>query len=124
MDLWVPIRVLVTASRTWPFPEMVWAELDTLHRVADEMVVVHGHCPRGGDAHASAWCDERGVVEERHPADWKQFGRAAGPIRNLQMVRLGADVCLAFIMQGSRGASGCALLAEQHEIPIVRIAAE
>ena len=32
-----------------------------------------------------------------YPADWKKYGRAAGPIRNLQMLDNGKpDICYAF----------------------------
>ncbi|HEX5494188.1 MAG TPA: hypothetical protein VFX70_06390, partial [Mycobacteriales bacterium] len=44
----------------------------------------------------------------------------AGPIRNARMVLDGADLCLAFIHNHSRGASGCADYAEQHGIRTIR----
>lgn len=54
---------------------------------------------------------------------WTKYGRAAGPIRNKEMVRLGADLCLAFPDhpkgQGSRGTWGCIDLAHQAGIPIL-----
>lgn len=124
-----PYRVLVTGSRDWLTPDVVWAALnDCVHQAllaGRRLVVVHGDCPRGADAHAALWAAVAGqftdrVTEERHPADWRQQGKAAGYRRNAEMVQLGADVCLAFIRDGSRGASHTARLAEAAGITVRR----
>jgi hypothetical protein len=89
-------------------------------------VIVHGSCPAGADAQASWWVRKHrviGLTEERHPADWRpggKFDRSAGFRRNAEMVALGADVCLAFIRNGSNGASHTARLAEAAGIPVRR----
>lgn len=125
------MRILVTGSRDWPNPERVdelicealtgWQ----MHPVEPGSVVVHGACPRGADEHAAqavrrlaagGWT----VTEERHPADWNAHGKSAGFRRNAEMVNLGADICLAFIKAGSRGASHTAGLAERAGIETLR----
>jgi hypothetical protein len=53
-----------------------------------------------------------GQDHEPHWADWAVKHRAAGPIRNQEMVDSGADECLAFIGVGSTGARDCARRAE------------
>ena len=55
-----------------------------------------------------------------HPGARDDYCPGAGPRRNADMVRLGADLCLAFIHKASRGASGTAELAEQAGIRTVR----
>jgi hypothetical protein len=40
------------------------------------------------------------------------------------MAALGATVCLAFIVRGSRGARDCAARAEKYGIPTVRLLAD
>ncbi|QBJ94464.1 DUF2493 domain-containing protein (plasmid) [Streptomyces seoulensis] len=124
-----PYRVLVTGSRTWTD---VGAVQRALARAAEgvpagrELVVVHGDCPRGADAMADLWARQCGATIERHAADWRPngvFDRAAGPRRNARMVSLGADLCLAFIRDGSRGATHCADLAEKAGIPVRRYTA-
>lgn len=57
---------------------------------------------------------------EPHPANWRRFGRRAGYVRNELMVRLGADICLAFIRNGSAGTSMCLRLAQDADIRVVR----
>lgn len=76
------------------------------------VVVVHGHCPTGVDHLADLIAQEcaesgRAVTIERHPASWLIHGRSAGPIRNAEMVALGADLCLSFPRPGSKGTWGC-----------------
>jgi hypothetical protein len=118
-----PYRVLVTGSRDWGHPEVVYAALNDCRDEAlindRKLVVVHGACPNGADEHAARWYRTANrfavgsVNEERHPANWSVNGKRAGFIRNAHMVNLGADACLAFIRNGSRGASHTAALAEQ-----------
>lgn len=117
-------RVLVTGSRDWPDPSYVHRVLDAVcanngwHR--GDITVVHGGA-RGVDAYADDWARNRGVCTEVHKADWARHGRGAGPIRNQAMVNAGADICAAFIHQGSRGASHCADAAERAGIPVLRV---
>ncbi|MDT0442347.1 SLOG family protein [Streptomyces johnsoniae] len=108
-----PVRVLVTGSRDWPRPQTVYMALWGLHRdTGGALLVVHGACPTGADSAASEWCRAtRCGTEEKRPADWEKWGKSAGPIRNQRMVNDGADVCLAFIKDNSRGATGCAGMA-------------
>jgi hypothetical protein len=127
-----PFRVLVTGSRDWPTPGAVWAALSDVQAevlpTGRPLVVVHGACPTGADAHAADWTAIAGqfttsVRAEAHPTDWRPGGildRGAGFRRNAAMVALGADTCLAFIKDGSRGASHTARLAETADIPVRR----
>lgn len=113
-------RVLVTGSRTWPDPGVVRNALEAARDRWPDLLVVHGACPRGADAIAHAWCLAAGVPVLCWPADWSRYGRAAGMRRNAAMVAAGATVCLAFIHHASRGATGCADLAERAGIPLRR----
>ena len=121
-----PYRILVTGSRTWTDRGQINGALDELLREHRSLVIVHGACSRGADALAVAWVMDRwtfaeaDVRHEAHPADWKRLGKRAGFVRNAEMVDLGADVCLAFIRNNSRGATHTANLAEKAGIPVRR----
>lgn len=130
-------RILITGSRSWADEQAI---RDALASVISEhgpenVTVVHGACPQGADEIAdriaTAWGG--GLTVERHPADWNgPAGRGAGFARNAEMVRLGADVVLAFVdpctkpkcrepkPHGSHGASHTADLAEKAGIPTRR----
>jgi hypothetical protein len=120
-------RILFTGSRSWDRPDVVHGALDILAAAAldngyDRVVLVHGANPRGGDAHAESWYRaKRGEMPlgiERHPANWAEYGKRAGFVRNQAMVALGADVCLACVRDESKGATGCAELAERAGITV------
>lgn len=123
------MRVLVTSSRSWDRPDVVWSCLDIVAREAfeagdEKVTVVHGACPTGGDQHADAWgrltrqrpawpFEAWSIQVERHPADWQTHGRRAGFVRNQHMVSLGADLVLGFLRGDSRGTGHCLELAER-----------
>lgn len=121
-----PRRVLVTGSRIWMNETAVQdAILTQINKSPDyHIVVIHGACPTGADAIADEFSVQLRdnpycrVDIERHPADWSQ-GKKAGPLRNQEMVDLGADVCLAFPLPGSRGTYDCMRRAEAAGIPVV-----
>jgi hypothetical protein len=109
-------RVLITGSRTWEDAGVIAGVLAGHYR--DGAVLVSGACPRGADALGEEYWGLLGGQVERHPADWATYGRRAGFRRNAEMVNAGAAVCLAFIRDGSRGASHCAGLARAAGIPV------
>ena len=119
-----PYRILVTGSRGWDESTVIAGQLGRACGTAfcedRRPVIVHGACPTGADAIADRIARACGYEVEAHPADWAQFGKSAGFRRNAEMVAAGADVCLAFIKDGSRGATHCADLAEKAGIPVRR----
>lgn len=121
------MRVLVTGSRAWSHPPFLWGELHALAIQAymdydggHRLTVVHGDCPQGADRMARTWVRAQApdlwlpviITEEAHPAQWDVYGKAAGHIRNQEMVDRGADLVLAFIHEGSRGATDCVTRAQ------------
>lgn len=118
------MRILVTGSRTWTDSEAIDTAIqNAIGNQWGPHQVVHGACPKGADSMADWWARYRGLEVERYPADWDALGKRAGFIRNAEMVALGADLCLAFIKDGSKGATHTADLAEKAGIPTRRFLA-
>jgi len=118
-------RLLITGSRTWDKPDVIKKLLVKVYNEVKDRdpILVHGTA-RGADEMSSKIWLELGGAVEAHPADWDQFGKQAGFVRNQQMVDLGANLCIAFIKDNSRGASNCARLAEKAGIKTWRITDE
>ena len=85
-------RALVCGGRDF-------ADYAFVERVLDyysPTVVIHG-CARGADSLADQWAFAHLIPVERYPADWRKHGKAAGPIRNAEMLHEGKpDVVIAF----------------------------
>lgn len=113
-------RILITGSRDWQDEIEIMSAIADIAIPPDGWTLVSGACPTGADAIGEAFAEGLGLTVERHPADWAQHGKRAGFVRNAEMVNLGADVCLAFIRNGSKGASMTADIAERAGIPTRR----
>jgi ABC-type sugar transport system substrate-binding protein len=122
-------RVLVTGSRKWKNRAVIAAAL--LKAVNDyewPIIIVHGGQTSwdwktgeqyGADFLADEIAREVGLEVEQHLPDWNRYGKAAGPLRNQEMVDAGADVCLAFPAGESRGTRNCMRKAEEAGIPVI-----
>lgn len=112
------MRILITGSRDWDKVSVIDAIL--AQYAPDRPIIVHGGC-RGADQMADVIARRLGLPTEEHKAHWSRYGKSAGFVRNKAMVGLGADLCFAFIKNGSRGATMCADLAEGAGILTVRV---
>ena len=108
------MRLLVAGSRDWTDWEFVYQVLDACHRKRAVTVVIEGEGGRedtfegrtwvtsGADLWAREWATARGVTLDSFRADWATLGRAAGPLRNQQMIDVGKPDG-AVIFPGGRG---------------------
>jgi len=90
------MRVIVCGGRDYNDTERV-AEI--LQYLPCDTIVVHGGAS-GADLLAGLYWNEWGTTEVFH-ADWEKHGKAAGPLRNQEMLDAGADLVIAF--PGGRG---------------------
>lgn len=81
-------------------------------------MIIHGGC-RGADEGAGEWAKSEHIPVAVCQADWKKHGKAAGPIRNQQMINLHApDYVIA--LPGGKGTENMIRLAESHGIPVIK----
>jgi hypothetical protein len=114
----VRVRVLVCGSRTWTDEDAIYRRLLGLaseHK--GDVTVVHGRAD-GADRLAGRAADRLRLVEEAYPADWDRYGRAAGPIRNAQMLRSGIDLVIAFWDGRSKGTKHMLAISEKAGVPV------
>jgi len=71
---------------------------------------------RGVDHMAEQYAAEHEIPTKIFPADWEQFGRAAGPIRNADIVNACTHV-LAFMKSGSKGTMSTVKIAAEVNKP-------
>lgn len=110
-------RVLVCGGRNYSNEAMAFEVLDTAHAANPIVEVIHGDAP-GADMIAHRWGLMRGIEVKPFPADWDRYGRAAGPIRNRQMLDEGKPH-LVIAFPGGRGTRNMIEQAEGANVPVV-----
>lgn len=89
------MRVLVCGGRTFNDALTLGSWLGGIHKKQGISVLIEGGAP-GADFMARKFAEWAGIPVETYPADWS-LGKAAGPIRNLQMLEEGRpDLVVAF----------------------------
>lgn len=114
------MRILVTGSRAWRRPLPIAVALLVHSEGREDVTLVHGGA-YGADQMAEKAAKAFGWDTEVWLPDWARDGRAAGFVRNQAMVDAGADLCIAFSRDNSRGTAHCALAAEAAGIPTIWI---
>ena len=88
-------KVIIAGSRHFSDFDHLAAACDFfLSNVEHSIEIVSGGA-KGADSLGERYAAERGYELKRFPANWKKFGRNAGPIRNGEMASY-ADAVIAF----------------------------
>lgn len=94
-------RIIVCGGKKYADRERLFAELDLIAKVYGPLVIIQGG-GSGADALAREWARHHRVELVTMPAEWERHGKAAGTIRNQQMIDLcSPDAVVAF--PGGRG---------------------
>jgi ABC-type Fe3+-hydroxamate transport system substrate-binding protein len=114
------MKILVCGGRDYD-------DWDTLDRVLTtwyeaqgvEVTLIHGGA-RGADQMAGNWALVNSVPTEVYYPAWDEYGRAAGIIRNTEMLEQGKPD-LVFAFPGGRGTAHMVKIAKQAGIEVIEI---
>ncbi len=119
-------RIIICGSRTWKSYPIVESELQmamvrlwgyTVRPQFELVTVVEGGAA-GADCIGKNAAYNLGCSIETFRADWTKHGKAAGHIRNDEMARAGAALCLAFWDGKSKGTLDMIGRATRFGIPV------
>ena len=126
-------RVLVCGGRAYRV--RLEATLAMLHRERPFTALIHGDAGcwvseriahawvstlEGADKLAGRWAEANGIPVEIYPADWRRYGKMAGPLRNEAMLLHGRpDRVVGF--PGASGTFDCCTRAERYGVPVLTV---
>lgn len=88
------MRIIVAGSRTFDDYALLEKTMDRLTRKLKTVIVLNGGA-EGADRLGEKWAFSRWHTVMNYFADWEKYGKAAGAIRNQEMVA-NADALCAF----------------------------
>ena len=104
MSDYPPFRVIIAGTRSFNDYELLRDSCNNLlsEKQRTHTVVVISGTARGADQMGERYARERDFQLRRFPADWEQYGKSAGHIRNAKMAD-NADALIAFWDGESKG---------------------
>lgn len=111
------VRILVCGGRDFSDRDAVYGVLNSYDTGEKEITIISGGA-QGADTLAHDWALVFRKDTMIFHADWKTHGKAAGPIRNAEMLRVGKpDFVVAF--PGGRGTAHMVSIAEAAGVPVI-----
>ncbi len=116
------MKILVCGDRNWTDRKPIRKALLSISDLDVIDVVIEGGA-NGADTLAREVGKELGIIVWEFKADWRKYGRAAGPIRNRQMLDEKPDRVLAFHddLEESKGTKDTVTEARRRGIPVTVI---
>ena len=110
------MKVLVCGSRHFNDYALLKETLDGITGITK---IIHG-AARGADTLAGQYGERAEIPVQAFPADWGTHKRAAGPIRNIQMLKEGKpDLVVAFMGPNSRGTKHMVTIAQKQGVETI-----
>ena len=113
----MPERILICGDRNWSDYEMIDKFISSLPK---DSIVING-VAKGADLAGDKAAKQYGFEVLEFPADWAQFSRSAGPIRNSQILREGKPTRVVAYhndLQNSRGTKHMVSISLKKGVPV------
>lgn len=120
------MKIIVCGGRHFYDYELLKRKIQTVinmhHLKYEDIEIVSGHC-EGADMLGEKYAQEFGASITIFPAQWEKYGRAAGPIRNKQMVDYIKEdenpLVIAFTSPRTKGTRNTIKEAKKLNIPVI-----
>jgi len=111
------MKLLICGSRNWTSWSLIQNFLDKFKAQHGQFELIHGDC-RGADKMGAYLANKMNMKVTAFPADWNTHGKAAGPIRNKQMIDDKPDYVVAFKGHTSVGTKNLINIARSANIKV------
>ena len=110
------MKVIIAGGRDFNNYETLYKLCDKVLSNQTEIEIVSGTA-NGADKLGEKYANEKGYVIKRFPANWEDFGKKAGIIRNREMADY-ADALIAFWDGKSRGTKNMIEVAKKNKLEV------
>lgn len=110
------MKVIIAGGRDFNDYIMLKSVCDAMLSDITEIEIVSGTA-NGADALGERYANENGYIIHKFPANWQQFGKGAGYIRNGQMAKF-SDILIVFWDGKSKGTKHMIDLALQENLKV------
>lgn len=116
------MKIIVCGGRNYLNKEQLEQEMDWIvknyYDPRWEIEIIHGGA-KGADTLAGEWATSRNYRVKVFNADWKRFGKSAGPIRNERMLQQHPNLVVAF--PGGKGTAHMVSIAKRDKLKVIEI---
>lgn len=96
------MKTIIAGSRDFNDYRLLLKQVDYYRLHKNDITEVVSGCAKGADELGERYANENGIPIKAFPADWNQYKKSAGPIRNREMAQY-AEVLIAVWDGKSRG---------------------
>lgn len=110
------MKAVICGGRFFSDEEYLYSSLNQCKKWWNLKIIITGGAD-GADTLAHHWALSQNLETIRKKADWNQYGKSAGMIRNKEMLLLEPDVVIAF--KGGPGTENMITISRKAGVPVL-----